>query len=106
MFVFPLAKVERITALRYLGRHPCALSSATPRNMSDYDEFCFYVTILLIRSPSRIPRLPIRGPLQYIYGRHVICALDGTEFLGTSHTVDFHSGLPISTTCWVFQNTT
>jgi len=25
---------------------------------------------------------------------------------GTSHSVDFHSGLPISTTCLVFRNTT
>ena len=68
-------------ALRYFDRHPCALSSATPRAMSDDDEFHSYVTILLICSPSRIPRLPISGPLPYTYSRHVICVSDGVEFL-------------------------
>ena len=71
-------------ALRYLDRHACALSSATPRATLDYDEFRPYVTILLICSPSHIPRLPMRSPLPYTYSRHVICVSDGTEFLGTT----------------------
>jgi len=35
---------------------------------------------LLILAPFHYPRLPICSPLQYTYGRHVICVSDGMEF--------------------------
>ena len=92
--------------LHYFNCYQCAHLSAASCTMFRDDEFHFCMIILLMCSPSHYPRLPICSPAQYTYGRHVICVSDGTEFLGTSHIVDFHSGLPISTSYFVFWNAT
>jgi hypothetical protein len=77
-----------------------ALVRALARNTADYVRRCWVPLLLYFTTHTRSHSLSYTTytrSSQYTYGRHVIVFQTEWSSLGTSHTVDFHFGLPIST---------